>query len=186
MASIKEALKYPFANFARLFNYWWVLIPIWGWFVASGYGLRVNEQIIKGKDKELPAIRPFDGLFKEGFFLFVVMIVLQIALFVVMLVPILGWIGYVYYILIVPILLAQIAVTKKIEDGLNIVDASKVVFNNFGEWMVTFLKSLVVMIVWLLASIPIITLVITIPAMSWSQSYLWAHYYKDATKKTKK
>ncbi|MBT3836054.1 DUF4013 domain-containing protein [Candidatus Woesearchaeota archaeon] len=183
MASIKEALKYPFANFARLFNYWWILVPVWGWLVASGYGLRVYEEIIKGKDKELPAIRPFTGLFKEGFFLIVVMLVLQIAVFIIALIPLLGWVGNVYYILIAPVLVAQIAVTKKIGDGLNVVDASKVVFNNFGEWIITFLKSLVVVLIWLIASIPIITMVVTIPAISWSQSYLWANYYREATKK---
>ena len=183
MATIGEALKYPFANFKRVFNYWWLLVPIWGWFVVPGYFIRVINELVKGNTKELPAIRPFAGLFRTGFFVVVTWLIIVIITGLFMFIPILGVIVYAYFILVNPILIFQFAEQGKIRDGLNVVRASKTVFASFGRYLVIYVKTIVVGIILFIASVLIITLIVTIPAMSFSQCYLFAEYYKQYGKK---
>ncbi len=179
MATIGEALKYPFANFKRLFNYWWILVPIWGWFVVGGYGIRIINELVKGNTIELPAIRPFTGLFKTGFFYFVTWVIIVLVMSLLMLIPVLGWLVYVYFILIAPILTFQFAESGRIRDGLNFIRASKTIFPNFGRYLLAYVKTVVVMLIFLVASILIITLIVTIPAMMFSGNYIFAEFYKQ-------
>ncbi len=183
MVTIKEALKYPFGKFARLFNYYWLLVPIWGWFVVYGYMIRVINDIWAGNESELPAIRPFGGLFSTGFFVLVISLALSILAGIASVIPYIGWLVYIYLILVIPVMIMQYAESKRVGDGFNFVRASKMVFMNFGNYIVMWLKVLVVAIVFLIASIPIITLIITIPAMSFSQYFLLADFYKQAKDK---
>ena len=183
MATIGEALKYPFANFKRVFNYWWLLVPIWGWFVVPGYFIRVINELVKGNTKELPAIRPFAGLFRTGFFVMVTGLIIGIVAWLFMLIPLVGWIAYAYLVLIAPLMIFQFAEQGKIRDGLNVVRASKTVFASFGRYLVAYVKTIVVGIIFLVASILIITLIVTLPAMNFSQYYFFAEYYKQYGKK---
>src|SRR3989338_10540192 len=141
MATIGEALKYPFANFKRVFNYWWLLVPIWGWFVVSGYFIRVINELVKGNTQELPAIRPFAGLFRTGFFVMVTGLIIGIVAWLFMLIPLVGWIAYAYLVLIAPLMIFQFAEQGKIRDGLNVVRASKTVFASFGRYLVAYVKT---------------------------------------------
>ena len=182
MVSIKEALRFPFANLKRLFNFYWILIPIWGWFVVSGYAIKIIKQVIAGKNQELPPIRPFKGLVKVGFLLFVVSLVLSIIYNVAIFIPIVGWIIYIYLALISPILILQFAEIKRIRDGLNFIEATRTVFANLKLYIVTYLKTIVVVLVLLLASALVITLIFTLPAMAFVQYYIWAEFYKEMRK----
>ncbi|MEK6901620.1 MAG: DUF4013 domain-containing protein [Nanoarchaeota archaeon] len=184
MATIGEALKYPFANFKRVFNYWWILIPIWGWFVVSGYGIRIINTLVNGNTKELPAIRPFTGLFRTGFFAVVTWLTIAIITGLFTLIPVLGWIVYAYIIFIAPLLMFQFAEQGRIRDGFNVLRASKTMFSSFGRYLVAYVKTIVVGIVFLLASILIITLIVTLPAISFSQYFFFAEYYKQYGKTT--
>tara|TARA_Y100000310_G_C20650430_1_gene799115 strand:- start:506 stop:1069 length:564 start_codon:yes stop_codon:yes gene_type:complete len=179
MASIGEGLKYPFKKFGRLFNYWWFLVPVWGWFVVPGYLLRMINEVVKGKNKELPAIRPFKGLFSAGFFFIVLVLILAIIVNILLLIPVLGWLIYIYYVLIAPILYIQFAQSMKFSDGLNIVEASKTVFGNFGKYLWTYVKMFIIVIILLVASIPLVTLVVTLPAMGFVQNYMFADFYRE-------
>src|SRR3989344_1632716 len=107
MATISEALRLPFAHFERLFNWYWWLIPIWGWFVYCGYFVKFLQGIIKGETKELPPIRPFKGLFSQGFWFFLFTLVLLIITIVLLFIPVLGILAYLYLALVTPILVLQ-------------------------------------------------------------------------------
>ncbi len=182
MATIKEALKYPFQNFSRLWNFYWILIPIWGWFVVMGYIFRIVQAAQKPNPKELPglpAIRPFTGLFTLGFKMFVFAIVLNLVVFLVMLIPYVGLLLYLIVALLSNFLMLQLAITGKLSEAFNIVKASKDLIANFGQYILTFLKILVVALVFLVLSIPIVTLVVTIPAAGYAQYYLLADFYRQ-------
>jgi len=186
MATIKQALKYPFAKFARLWNYWWMLVPVWGWLVVMGYLIRLVNEIKKGKSDELPAIRPFAGLFSTGFFLVVALLVPGIISSLLANLWSWFWILYVYMILINPILILQFAEKRRIRDGLNVFLATKMVFTHLGSFVLTWLKTMVVIIIWLLASLPMITLLITLPAISFGQYRLFTDFYVQASERQKK
>ncbi len=181
MATIKEGLKYPFVNFKRLFNFYWVLIPVWGWFVFFGYAVKIINEIRSGKREELPPIRPFKGLFKLGFLVAVLSLVYGIAINIVLKIPLVGWIGYIYIMLILPIVFIQFAETEKMADGFDIVRATKTVFGNLGKYIVMYLKIIVVGLIFMAASIPIITLIVTIPAMSFMQYLFVMDFYKEVS-----
>ncbi|MEK6951256.1 MAG: hypothetical protein AABX13_06050 [Nanoarchaeota archaeon] len=186
MATIKQALKYPFINFARLWNYWWFLVPLWGWLVVNGYVVRIINEIRKGKSEELPAIRPFKGLFETGFFLGIALLVPGLTAF--LLTFLWGWLRIlaVYLILITPVLVLQFTEKRRIRDGMNVLAATKLVFTHFGLFVLTWLKTAVVIIVWALASLPVITLLITLPAITFGKYRLFTDFYVQATEVQKK
>ena len=49
--TIIDAFKYPFSNWTRLFNFWWVIIPILGWFAVAGYFMEIIESTLSGLEK---------------------------------------------------------------------------------------------------------------------------------------
>ncbi len=186
MATIKQALAYPFVNFARLWNFWWFLVPIWGWFIVNGYIVRICSEIKKGKSEELPAIRPFKGLFSQGFFLTVALIVPGLILFLLFMIHPVFWLLTVYFGLISPILILQFSEKNKVRDGMNVFRATKMVFTHLGAFLLTWLKMLVVTIIWVLASVPIITLLVTLPTMQYGQYRLFTDFYVEASTVQKK
>ncbi len=186
MATIKQALAYPFVNFARLWNFWWFLVPIWGWFVVNGYIVRICSELRKGNNQELPAIRPFKGLFGTGFFLFIALLIPWLVSFLLMYRYPAFAVLYVYFVLIIPILVLQFAEKNKVRDGLNILRATKIALTHLGAFLLTWLKMLVVMVIWFLASFPVITLLVTIPAMNFGQYRLFTDFYVEASQVQKK
>ena len=191
MVTINEALRYPFLNFKRLFIVWLALVPVWGWFVVYGYIVRMAQDVFKGKNKEAPALKPLNGLFTTGFYLFVMMLILTVVFNVMLIgvsfIPILGillWLAlYIYYILVLPMMLMQFAETGKIGDGLDFVRASKIVFNNFVDYITAYIKYIVIVLILLVASIPMVTMIITMPAMYYSAMLIFGDFFKNYKKK---
>ncbi|MBR9675653.1 hypothetical protein GOV05_01445, partial [Candidatus Woesearchaeota archaeon] len=56
--TIKEGFMYPFNNWKRLFNFWWVLTII-GVFAVIGYFRKIVQQFLKKDYKELPEFGDF-------------------------------------------------------------------------------------------------------------------------------
>lgn len=193
MATIKSALKYPFAKFGRLFYWLWVFLPIIGWLAIAGYSLRIIKEILKGKHTEVPKFGPFWGNCRLGLYAFVlgiaIGIVTMLSSFLQLPMGLAGAVIYyavaIYISLISPIMMIQLAETENLAKAFDVVRAHKIVFKNFRKYIVVVLQQLVVAVVFLLASIPIITLVITIPAMSYSKQYLYTRFYADLKKKPK-
>ena len=193
MATIKSALKYPFAKFGRLFYWLWIFLPIIGWLALAGYNLRIIKDILKGNHKEVPKFGPFWGNCALGLYAFVVGIAIGLATsvfaFLQMPMGIAGSVIYyavtIYVGLISPIMIIQLAETENLAKAFDVVRAHKIVFKNFRKYIIVVLQQLVVAFVFLLASIPIITLIFTIPAMSYSKQYLYARFYADLKNKPK-
>lgn len=185
MATISEGLKYPFTNIKRLFNIWWLLVPIWGWFVVNGYGIRILKELVKGNTKELPPIHPFKSLFKTGFLLTIALLIVYIPSVILSLIPVIGLIISVYLAFIFPLLEFQFAEKQRIRDGVDIVQATKTAFAHFREYLLAYFKTIVVGIIFVIASLPIITIIVTFPALVISQYYFFAEYYKTFGKERK-
>lgn len=179
VATLTEALKYPFANWKRLFNYFWILVPVWGWFVVYGYLIRILENLRRGRHRELPTIHPFKGLFSAGFFLCVSIFAYAIILFALSLIPVLGWLIYIYVLLISPLLLLRYSETKKIKDIFDVVGASEVMFSHFKEYILAWLKTIAFIFILLVASLPLVTLIVTLPAVSLGQYYFFGEFYRE-------
>lgn len=192
-ATIKSALKYPFAKFGRLFYWLWLLVPIIGWLAFSGYILRIVQNVISGKYKEAPKFGPFWDNCVLGLYSLVLGLVLGgitgVFSFLQLPMGMAGTIVYcavaVYVALVGPIMVIQLAETESLSKAFDVVRAHKIVFKNFRKYIIVVLQQLAVSIILLLASIPIITLVFTLPAMSYSKQYLYARFYADLKNKPK-
>lgn len=188
--SANDALRYPFASFKRLFNYYW-LFSIVGTFAYLGYYIRIIQSILADKDSELPAFGNFWANTKKGAKLMVLMITLFLAiaaLRAIVEVSVLGFLATaasVYLAFIMPILLVQYAATEKFSEGCNISRASRTLCNNFWCYISVLLKIFVIEVVYILASIFVVTLIVTMPASRFSQDYLFAQFYKKALEREK-
>ena len=186
--SIKEALKFPFRRMKGLWNFYWMLIPIVGYFAYMGFLIQVFKSVMSGRE-DLPEFEGFKINMKRGFFLFIALLVVQIAYMIsasiLIRIPFIGWIPYtalvIYFTLLMPLLIAQFVQTEKIKDGLDISRATQTMFVDFWGYVIVHLKLLVVLLVLVIASIPLITLIVTIPAMGYSQYYAFAKFYSKVT-----
>lgn len=176
--SIKDAIKYPWEKMVRAFWFWLVLIPVFGWFPLYGYMLDMMQDINKGKDRMLPKFGRYWDLFVHGFYYFVFAIIVGIVAQILMRIPVVGWIVYLYVILIVPMLAVNYAVKRKFSAFFDIGLATRLVFGNLLAYIVLILKTIVVGLFWLVCSIPVITLIWTLPAMQFSSAYLIAQFYR--------
>lgn len=176
--SIKDAIKFPWTKMQRAFWFWLIIIPIFGWFPLYGYMLDMMRNVVKGSDKELPKFSKYWDLFGQGFFYFIFAIIVGIVAQIAMRIPLVGWIIYLYVMLITPILAVNYAVKKRFGAFFDIGLATKIVFGHFGAYIILILKTIVVGLFWLLCSIPIITLIWTLPAMQFSSGFLIAQFYR--------
>jgi len=192
-ATIGEALRFPFKRVKRLFYWLWVLIPVIGWLAFSGYIVRIIQFIIKGKYKEAPKFGKFWHNFVLGAYAWAVGIVIGVVItpftYLRMTNSVFGIIAYyavtIYVALVGPIMVVQLAETESLARAFNVVRAHRIVFGNFSKYIVVVLQQIVVSLVLLIASIPIITIIFTFPAMSYSKYYLYARFYRDLKKKPK-
>ena len=176
--AIKDAIKYPWTKMQRVFWFWLIFIPIFGWFPLYGYMLDFMQNIVKGSDKELPKFGKYWDLFGQGFFYLIFSLIVGVVVQILIRIPIVGWIAYLYVMLIVPVLAINYAVKRRFGAFFDIGLATKMVFGNFGAYIVMILKTIVVGLFWLLCSIPIITLIWTLPAMQFSSGFLLAQFYR--------
>jgi hypothetical protein len=179
MATIKEVLKYPFSSWSRLFTVYIAIIPIIGWFFVYGYFMKILEAVSKGQNKMLPSLDDFWGTFRAGFMFFVFGLVLGIVMTIIRIVPVIGLIGYLYLTFLSPILVIQYITTRSFSKGLDFVEATKIMSNNIRKFLILWVKLIAVMLIWAVASLPIITIIITIPAMMYAGYYLYGDFYRE-------
>lgn len=176
--TIKDAIKYPWTKMQRAFWFWLIIIPIFGWFPLYGYILDMIQNVVKGNDKALPKFGKYWPSFTHGFYYFLFSIIFAIVIGLVMRIPLVGWIVYIYAVLIMPILVVNYGVKRKFSAFFDIGLATKMVFGHFIDYIVVLLKTIVVGLFWLVCSIPIITLIWTLPAMQFSSQFLVAQFYR--------
>lgn len=180
--SIKDAIRYPWTKMKRAFWFWLILIPIFGWLPLYGYMLDIFQNITGGKDKELPKFGKYWGLFVQGFYYLVFALIVGIVVQLALRIPVAGWILYVYIMMITPMLLVNYAVKRRFGAFFDIGLATKLIFGNIIQYIILVLKIIVVTLFWLVCSIPIITLVWTMPAMQFSSGFLIAQFYRKYQK----
>ncbi len=176
-AKFKEGFKYPLNNFARIFNYYWMLVPILGIFAVYGYLFKIIESIAKGSRKELPEFGSFFENMKEGFLALVFIIPLVLLFMVGMMIPFVSYFIMLVYVVCIPMLIINYAVERKFMALFDFKKVFDMIFSDFGDYVWTYLKSILLGLVWVLCSIPVITLIATMPAMMFSQHYFIADFY---------
>ena len=180
VVSITDAVKYPFDNFKRLFNFYYVLIPILGLIALLGYCVKTIQSIMKRMDEELPEFGSFADNLRLGFPLAIILLIIAFVLFFLYFVPTIGLIVIIYLCFISPILFMQYAQKGTIASGFDIIEATHMMATNFVDYIIMYFKVLVVSVIFLIASIPIVTLVVTIPAISFSKVLLMTDFYRKA------
>lgn len=191
---LARMFRYPWEQWTRIFNFWWVLIPILGWFALMGYTKKIINELLAGNNKELPKFGSFGENMKTGFFFFVYTLVLGIVLgivfmilgFVFGLIPFLGQIIMIliqlYAGFMASLMVMDYVKKGNFAAGWDIAGVNKVIINNIEEAVMTILKTLIVVIGYLLASVLIVTIVVTIPAAVLSSYYLYAEFYNKFRK----
>lgn len=175
---IATAFKYPFNRATGMWNILWVLLPIIGWFALGGYTIRIIKEFSEGKFKELPTFK-FSSDLKLGFYMFLKAIPFIIACSVITTVffeisELAGGIAeFVLGLFIFPILTINFFNKQTVGSYFEL-KILKSVFNNFGDYIVVLLKSILLGIVF---AIMIIVLV-GLPAGSFTKNIFLADFYR--------
>ena len=188
-ATITEAARYPFKRIWRLFYAFWVFIPIFGIIVFMGYLLKLIRSVVKETDDEPPAFGKIMSNFYLGlnflFFFVIYFIIMGVLGYITSYVSLLIWpfmLFSIYVNLIMPILYTQLAEKRKLSAGINLILATKIIRYNLKAFIIMMLKQIALLFIWAFASLPIITIIFSIPAMLYSANYLFADFYKKAKK----
>lgn len=184
--TITEGLKYPFNRFSRLFNFYWILIPILGWLAVPGYCLKIIQNIVRGNKQELPEFGSFFDNMKAGFFFIIFSLIIALAVMIINIIPIIGTILAIIIAFISPILIIQYTNNQSFSEGFDFKRALNLIFNNFIDFIVAYLRSIIVFVILVMFSIPLVTLIITIPAMSFVKYYFFAEFYSNVAYKKPK
>jgi len=172
-----SAFSYPFNRAKGMLNVLWLLLPIFGWFALSGYGVRIVQGFIRGKFKELPLFS-FGSDMKLGFFMFLKSIpfvfAYMIFYYVLEFIPVLGDIaGLVISFFVVPILGINFIRKESVASFFEF-EIVSVVFENLGEYVVALLKSIALFIVFLF----MIIVLVGIPGGIFTNNIFLADFYR--------
>lgn len=180
------AFKYPFNRKKGLWNILWILVPIYGWLALSGYGIRIINEFLKGKFKQLPKMHTWSD-FKLG----CVMLLKSIPFIIVYGVLInLGsilldfvWtfsgnlINIFFSLFILPILGINFFKKQTVSSYFEF-SLIKYVFNNFGDYIIALLKSICLGIIFLI----MIIILVGLPAGQFTKSIFLADFYRRNVK----
>ena len=180
--SITDVLKYPFNRMKGLLNFYWSLIPILGYFVFIGYYTQIIKEVLSGNKETLPVFGGFGENLKSGFMLFLASLCLiVIATYITGLVSsILACLVNFALMVLLPIQIIQYIEKGNFAEIFNYKKAADMIVSNIGDYIVVMLKTIAVFIVLTIASIPVITMVVTIPAMIFSSQVLLLDFYSRA------
>jgi hypothetical protein len=177
----KTAFKYPFSRAKGMWNILWVLLPIIGWFALGGYSIRIIQEFIKGKFKELPTFN-FSSDLSLGFFMFLKAIPFTLAYMIIVgtLTTINPWLRFVslpFEIFLIPMLYVHFM--KKMTVGsLFEFRIIKPVIDNIGDYIVVILKSILLAIIFMI----LIVILVGIPAGAFTKNMFLADFYRRRVK----
>jgi hypothetical protein len=178
MGLFRDALAFPFREYSRLFWFWIVVIPVFGWIAYAGYMVDVMRAVFKGKEK-LPPFGELWPTMKTGLLYLVVAMLVNLIANMLLWIPYIGWLLWFVSMLFVPIMILQFAITGEFRAGFDAMSAMRRVFGNFKRYCVYMLCIAGITAIWILASLPIITALLTLPAMAFGSSYLLARFYRE-------
>jgi len=181
----ETAFKYPFKNGLRMFNIFWILLPIFGWLALFGYQIRLVKLWIKGNYSGLPKLY-FGKDLSLGFWMFLKMIPL-IAVIAIINVA-LGWIPVLGAILsvlislfIIPILAINFFNKETVESSFDL-DKVKFVFDNLQAYIIAVLKTIGLAIIFTV----MIIILVGIPASTFTKNIFLVDFYGRYANKTTK
>jgi len=186
----KTAFKYPFNRAKGMWNILWILLPIFGWFALGGYGVRIVKEFIKGKFKRLPSFE-FKSDLKLGFAMFIKFIpfVVVYSLLLLGVERVAGFLNIknqkllvnlveVFLgLFIVPTLTINF-LNKETISSLFEIEILKSVFNNFDDYVVALLKSILLSIIFLVMWM----VLVGIPAGTFTKNMFLADFYRRRVK----
>lgn len=174
--TFSQAFTYPFNRAKGLLNGFWLLLPVLGWLALFGYTIRIHQGFIKGKFKETPKMKFWDD-FKFGIAMFFKIIPLLIFIGAL---SILGEMNDILYVIFLLFVLLMVPIL-----GMNFIRKETVassfefrktegVFTNFFEYLVAWVQSLVLGIIFLVFSI----VLVGIPAGMYTKNIFFANFYR--------
>ncbi|MEA3378552.1 MAG: DUF4013 domain-containing protein [Nanoarchaeota archaeon] len=173
-SEFKEGLSYPWRDMKKLWNILWVLIPILGHFALMGYVKKIVNELVKGNNKSLPAFGNFWTNLRLGFWVFIKLVPLMLLLSFINLLPWIGGLVNAFLcIFFIPYLAINFLVTGKFADLFDYKKVIKNVFNNAGEYLIAFFKTLGYMVIYYLLSF----VLIGIPCLTFGQFYFLTEFY---------
>jgi hypothetical protein len=173
--SFSEAFKYAYKN-KNAWNFLWLLVPIYGWFLLGGYLVRIVNKFVEGNFSGLPTIEHGDD-FKLGFFMFIKSLPLIIATYVVSLIlafiPVIGQLGSMFLsIVVLPMLYVNFWVKQTVASSFEFSVLEKV-FDNFGAYLFAWIKGVGLGIVFALLSIVLVGL----PGLIFTTYIFYGNFY---------
>ncbi len=187
---LETAIEYPFNRAKGMWNILWIFLPIIGWFALGGYSVRIVKEFIKGKFKQLPTFK-FKNDLELGFMMsmkfipFLVVYLLLLSgveniadflsiknqkLLVNLVEAFLG-------LFIVPTLAINFF-NKETISSLFEIEILKSVFNNFDDYVVALLKSILLSIIFLVMWM----VLVGIPAGTFTKNMFLADFYRRKVK----
>jgi len=175
------AFKYSFNRPMGMFNILWMFVPIIGWFALGGYGVRITQEFLKGKFKELPEMNFGEDL-KLGWFMFLKAIPFFIAYIIASMIlvgiePNFTFVTFLFNLLVFPILTINFIKKMTIESFFEF-KVAKAVFQNFEDYLMALLKSIGLGIIFLLMYI----VLVGIPAGQFTKNIFFADFYRRNVK----
>src|SRR5215212_186394 len=132
-----------------------LIIPIFGWFVVGGYGIRVMRNVLSGTDLPLPEWDDLGALFMDGLSAFIVTLIWWIPIIIVTAIfdqiggfvfQCLSFIIGVLGSVVVAAVLPPFAQTGKISDGLQFQAIISRVTANIGDYLTIYVLGFVLAI----------------------------------------
>lgn len=168
--TFRAAFEYPLNRAAGLLNILWLIVPIYGWFLVIGYTVRIIQEFIDGKYKELPRIEHGDD-FALGFVMFFKYI--PLAAFTMMVMGIFQEVGDIVVMFTVPMLAMNFIDKMTVAASFDFRKV-KAIYNNFGEFVVAVLNSLLLFLVFGALSL----VLIGIPCMFFAGEIFMANFFR--------
>lgn len=180
--NFETAFKYPFNRPVGMLNILWVLIPIFGWFLLMGYGIRITKEFMVGKFKELPKVDPMEDFF-FGFTMFVKMLPFIIVYGTILISLSLinenlgSVVNFLLGLLGLPMLIMNFFKKETIESSFDF-KVFKPVFENYVEYLKALLFSILLGIVWVF----LMLVLVGIPANAFTKNMYMADFYRRFVK----
>lgn len=187
MLEFSKGLKYPWGAPNGLWNIFWMLLPIFGWFALGGYGKKIINSIVRGNTKTLPEFGGFWDNFVTGIMLFLKMLPLMAILIAFNLflgsikdMGVLSWLLWVAYIsfsiFIMPWIGVNLMEKYTVASTFEFNTAAKTVFGNFVDYLIAMVKTIGYVIIYAV----LIVVLIGIPCLVFGQKLFIANFYANA------
>jgi len=175
--SFSDAFKYPFRTPKRLLYVLWLFIPVIGWLILFGYGVRLVNEFIEGRYEGLIKLDFMEDL-KLGFITFLKALPFYILYIAIVFAATFvnetlgNLVNFLLGFFVVPILVVNFFRKQTIESFFEF-QLLDIVRGNLGDYIIAVLKQYALIIIFAILSI----VLIGIPAIFFTNSIFIANLY---------